>query len=123
MRTDLLWKNCRLFSKNQIGYWVSCDSDEVKHLIYPLLTDQEKDKFDKDQEMYISTHWATKNPTLALKDRYYFLISQDVREILIFESFFPYAGQWNYGSPFEAIEEFIFSDLIELNKFKPIVTG
>jgi len=121
LRTDLLWRNCRLFKKIQNGYWVSCDQDEVKYLIYPLLTDQEKEKFNIDKHNYYSTRWATKNPTLALKYRYYFLISKDGKEILVNEPYFPYSGQWNNRSPFEVIEEFNFSDLLELEKFKPLI--
>jgi hypothetical protein len=122
MKTKLIWKDSNFFNKKQDGFWVSCDFDEAVGIIYPLLSEKEQEKSTGEYSgIYNSTNWATVNPTLAEKNRIYFLISQDTHEIFVFEAFFPYSSMWNYGSPFKYIEEYEFSSLSELQNIKPIL--
>jgi hypothetical protein len=115
MKINLVCKNCSLFQKTQDGFWVSCKSGDLEEKILPLIDDKNKKAFLSRKDSFLSTDWAQKNPNLAEIDSYYFLVSRDGNEILPFEPYLPYAGQWNADNPFTKIKTKNIENIMELN--------
>lgn len=115
MKTSLAWKNCPLFKKPQDGFWVSCKRCDLDEKIIPFIDNKHKEEFLSRKDAFLSTDWALKNPLLAEIDSYYFLISRDGNEILPYEPYLPYAGQWNAYNPFTGIKTKNIENIMELN--------
>jgi len=115
MKTLLFWKDCWRFTPPQDAYWVECPASEAMEKIVPLLGDSKEWRDRK--ESYLSTTFATANPSLGLQaDCYYFLVSKDGTEAIPTAPYYPYSGQWNAYCPFEEIKPFSFGSLEELKK-------
>ena len=115
MKIKLFWPKCTYLNKEWCSevldsYWVECKKDEAIEKIFPYLSIEQieesnsnyRPKKENASEFGIET------------DNYCFLVSKNLNSIESFPWHYPYAGQWNTFCPFEAINEFQISDLMEL---------
>jgi len=117
MKALLVWKNCDRFKVEQDGYWIECPANEIEKLIKPILS-RDKHWIDRKDD-YLSSKFASTNPSLGLKtDCYYLLVSKDGSEIIPTVPYYPYSGQWNSYCPFREIEPRSFDTIEELRKME-----
>ena len=115
MKAVLLWRNCKLFKKKQDGYWVQCPISELESKILPHMSMEARKEFLERKEYLLSTEWATNNPGLLVEPgSYYFMVSQDGKEIQPTDPHFPYSSQWNAYNPFEIINTMKIDSLGDL---------
>jgi hypothetical protein len=96
---------------------VECQANEIEKLILPLLNYDAGWIEQKDR--YLSSEFASKNPSLGLQtDCYYFLVAKDGSEIIPTEPYYPYSGQWGAYCPFGEMESKTFDSLEDLKEME-----
>lgn len=120
MEIQLYWPRCSSFKQKPIdAYWIEASETEMMNIVYPILTQTEKAKFDSMKDVYI----AKTNSEVAKKDHYYFLISKDISNIITEAWYYPYSGMWNAYCPFKRVQAKLISNLDEIKSFKPKIIG
>jgi hypothetical protein len=109
MLVKLIWRDCDLLNgdwanRKVDSFWVEVDEADLEDVL----------KYAQDRRGLNMDFSINK----TAEGKFFMLVAKDLSSIMIMPEYYPYSGQWNYGSPFEEIPKTTIKDLQELENLK-----
>jgi hypothetical protein len=115
-----VWKNCNAFNESPtLYYFIECPKDELSDKILNVMKEKDRDYCLSINYLMKNNEWVQRNTGLGRLNCIYFLISENLENIILEEPMFPYSSQWNTFSPLKKCK-YEINDIEEIKSIKQV---